>query len=31
MDYGLATITVIDDCSTQKDGYEELKKDFPRV
>lgn len=31
MDYGLATITVVDDCSTKLDGFEQLKKDFPRV
>lgn len=31
VNYGIATITVIDDCSTKKDGYEELKKDFPMV
>ena len=26
-----AKVTVIDDCSTKKDGYDELKKDFPTV
>ena len=31
VNYELATITVIDDCSTKRDGYEELKKDFPNV
>jgi len=31
VNYGVATITVIDDCSTKKDGYEKLKKDFPNV
>ena len=31
MDYGLATITVVDDCSTKIEGFEQLKKDFPRV
>lgn len=31
INYGLATITVIDDCSTKRDGYEELQKEFPNV
>ena len=31
INYGVATITVIDDCSTKKDGWEELKKDFPNI
>ena len=31
MNYGLANIIVVDDCSTQRDGYIELKQDFPLV
>ena len=31
MDYGIATITVVDDCSTKLEGYAELQHDFPRV
>ena len=31
INYGAATITVIDDCSTKREGYEEIKKDFPNV
>jgi len=31
IDYGLATITVIDDCSTQIQEYEALKKEFSQV
>ena len=31
VNYNMATITVVDDCSTKRDGYEELKKDFPTV
>lgn len=30
VDYNLATITVVDDCST-KEGLEEIKKEFPHV
>jgi len=31
INYNMATITVVDDCSTKREGYEELKKDFPTV
>ena len=31
MNYGLANIIVVDDCSTQREGYEELKQEFPLV
>lgn len=31
VDYGLAKITVIDDCSTELNGYDNLKKEFPSV
>lgn len=31
VNYGVATITVVDDCSTKTNGFEELKKDFPTV
>ena len=31
VDYGLANIIVIDDCSTEREGYEELKTEFPSV
>ena len=31
VNYNMATITVVDDCSTKREGYEELKKDFPTV
>lgn len=31
VDYGLANIIVIDDCSTEREGYEELKAEFPSV
>ena len=33
IDFRIAPInvTVVDDCSTQREGFEELKKDFPKV
>ena len=31
MNYNLANIIVVDDCSTMRNGYEELKQDFPNI
>ena len=31
IDYNLATVTVVDDCSIKLEGFEKLKNDFPNV
>ena len=31
LDPEIATITVVDDCSTKKEEYEQVKKEFPKV
>ena len=31
IDYNVVTVTVVDDCSTKRDGLEQLQQDFPQV
>ena len=31
IELSVVTVTVVDDCSTKREGVEELKRDFPTV